>query len=116
MTMRQPRSAGPAAYGRPAETDCTIAIQALCRGPLDTSVMAVTGAAARKGREHIAVRVGRVLIYLEDRAALDSFTRALHQAGDLADATFGPPADAFTETETHARRRFERTGDVSQLG
>jgi hypothetical protein len=78
--------------------------------------MAVTGAAAREGRAHIAMRVGRVLIYLEDRAALDSFARAFHQAEDLAEATFGPPADAFTETENYARRRFERTGDVSQLG
>jgi hypothetical protein len=55
---------------------CTIAIQALCRGPFDWRVRGVTGAAARQGTAHIALRYARVLLYLEDRAALDALVAA----------------------------------------
>ena len=53
MTIKQPRIAGPQPSLRdlaPSDSDCTIAIQALCHGPLDTKVTAVSGAAARPGR------------------------------------------------------------------
>lgn len=70
----------------------------------------VAGAAARPGRENIAVRYGRVLIYLEDRAALISLMHCVAHAEQLADRAFGPPEDAFAEVEHNARRHFERTG------
>ena len=70
MTMKQPRFSGPDPFVREAAKKvraCTIAIQALCRRALDWRVQGVTGAAARKGQAHIALRYGRVLLYLEDR-------------------------------------------------
>ncbi|HSY15260.1 MAG TPA: hypothetical protein VK816_04670 [Jatrophihabitantaceae bacterium] len=93
-----------------------VSTQALCSGPIETSVFAVSGSAARPGeRAHVGVKFGRVLIYLEDRAALDSLARAVGQAVDLGAAIFSPPKDAFAEVEANARRRFERTGDIAAL-
>jgi len=43
---------------------------------------------------HIAVRVGRVLVYLEDRDALQAWTTAIGKAADLADTAFGPDLPA----------------------
>lgn len=112
MTMKEPRLAGRQPSLRELtsdESDCTIAIQALCHGPLDWRVHGVTGAAARPGREHIALRYGRVLLYLEDRAALVALTGAVQAAHDLCDRVFGEPEDAFTETERRSRRHFEHS-------
>ena len=111
MTMKQPRIPGP--YLRPGMQDkeppeCRIAIQALCHGPLDWRVQGVPGAAARQGRAHIALRYGRVLLYLEDRAALGSLVEAVQAAFDLRDKLFEPEEDAFTEAERRERRLFER--------
>jgi len=47
-----------------------------------------------RGYGHIAVRVGRVLLYLEDRDALQAWTTAIGKAADLADAAFGPDLPA----------------------
>jgi hypothetical protein len=110
MTMKQPRLAGRQPSLRELtsdEPDCTIAIQALCHGPLDWRVHGVTGAAARPGREHIALQYGRVLLYLEDRAALEALTGAVQAAHDLCDRVFGEPEDAFTQAERRSRRRLE---------
>ena len=96
--------------------DCTVSTQALCFGPIETSVFGVAGAAARPGsRAHVGVKFGRVLIYLEDRAALESLANAVAQAVEMASAVFGPADDAFTAVELNARRRFERTGDLAKL-
>jgi hypothetical protein len=38
----------------------------------DPNVRAVVDAASRTGRGYLAVRVGRVLLYLEDRVAVDA--------------------------------------------
>lgn len=117
MTMKEPRLVGPQVSARDLaaeERECTVAAQALCRGHLDTRVVGVTGAAARGGREHIALRIGRVLLYLEDRAALETLNAALDQANGLADRVFGPAEDAFTEAERGSRRYFERTGKLSK--
>ena len=43
-----------------------------------------------RGYGYIAVRVGRVLVYLEDRDALQAWTTAIGKAADLADLAFGP--------------------------
>jgi hypothetical protein len=73
-----------------------------------TKVRAVVEPAGRTGRGYIAVRVGRVLLYLEDRAALDALTGAVRAAGGHADAVYGEPQDAFSLTEARARRNFEK--------
>ena len=50
----------------------------------------VTGAAARQGAAHIALRYARVLLYLEDRAALDALVAAGEAAYELGEEVFGP--------------------------
>jgi hypothetical protein len=100
----------------PGHPSCTVSTQALCFGPIETSVFAVAGTSARPGeRAHVGLKFGRVLIYLEDRAAVDSLTRAVSQAVEMAGAVFGPTQDAFTEAEARARQRFERTGEAAAL-
>lgn len=61
------------------------------------------------------IKFGRLLIYLEDCAALERLARAVGQAVDLREAIFSPPRDAFAKAEIAARRRFERNGNVSSL-
>ena len=101
----------------PGQPSCVVSTQALCCGPLETSVFAVSGTAARPGEPaHVGLKFGRILIYLEDRAAVESLAAAVRQAVDLASAVFRPAEDAFTEAEAEARRRFERSGAVAQLG
>ena len=50
------------------------------------------GNAQATGRGHgvITIRVGRVLIFLEDREALLSWTRAIEKAKELDEGAFGP--------------------------
>jgi len=67
-----------------------VASQAIFAGPQDHRVCAMTPQASGRGYGHIAVRVGRVLVYLEDRDALQAWTTAIGKAADLADAAFGP--------------------------
>jgi hypothetical protein len=107
----------PAAVSMPpGHGSCEVSTQALCYGPIETSVFAVAGSAARPGgRAHVGIKFGRVLIYVEDRASLDALAGAVGQALQMANAVFGPAKDAFTEAEAAARRRYERTGDVAKL-
>jgi len=67
-----------------------VATQAIFAGPQDHRVCAMTPEATGCGYGHIAVRVGRVLVYLEDRQALEAWSTAIGKAADLADAAFGP--------------------------
>ncbi len=50
----------------------------------------MTAEATGRGHGHVCPRVGRVLIYLEDRDALRAWRSAIDQAVGLADAAFGP--------------------------
>jgi hypothetical protein len=100
MTKQKPRFAAPHPWLRAAmkpDRACTIAIQALCRGPFDWRVQGVTGAAARQGQAHIALRYGRVLLYLEDRAALDALVDAVEAAYELREEIFGPDANGYLD-------------------
>jgi hypothetical protein len=92
---------------------CRVAAQAVCRGKLDSKVQAVAAPAALNGTAHLAVRVGRTLIYVEDWDALDSFTDAWQRAVELAGKVFPPRHDAFYDAEQRARRRFEKGERVS---
>ncbi len=87
------------AVPRPGKRDddysCRVAAQAVMEGTQDFRVQAVT-ALAGPGQGQIAVRIGRLLVYVNDREALNSFLNAWQQAADLADKAFGvvlpPPA------------------------
>jgi len=73
---------------------CRVAVQAVLEGMQEVRVQAVTPLAG-PGHGQIAVRVGRVLMYINDREALDSFLDAWQQAAVLVDKAFGvvlPPA------------------------
>ncbi len=71
-----------------------VATQAVFAGPQDHRVSAVTAEASGRGYGHLAVRVGRILVYLEDRDALQAWTTAIGKAAGLADAAFGPDLPA----------------------
>lgn len=74
--------------GRPYR--CELATQAVMAGNQDIRVLAANGRDNGLGHGHIAVRVGRLLVYVHDREALEAFTDAWAKAADLADAAFGP--------------------------
>ena len=74
---------------RPAPR-CQIATQAVMAGPQDYRVTAANAQNTGRGHGLITIRVGRVLVYLEDREALASWQRALRRATELEDAAFGP--------------------------
>jgi hypothetical protein len=112
MTMQQLRFSGPHPIVREAvkkDRTCTVATQALCRGELDWRVQGVTGAAARKGKAHIALRYGRVLLYLEDMAALDALVDAVEAVYDLREEVFGAHHDLPAAARA-GRSSFERDG------
>ncbi len=90
---------------------CAVATQARFAGPQDMSVLGVAPGASADGTAHLAIRVGRILLYIEDRGALATWTEAWRRALDLADGVFGAVDDAFTEAERVERRRFERSAD-----
>jgi hypothetical protein len=74
---------------------CRVAAQAVTEGTQDVRVQALTPLAG-PGHGQIAVRVGRLLVYVDDREALNSFLDAWREASELADKAFGvvlpPPA------------------------
>lgn len=74
---------------------CRVAVQAVLEGMQEVRVQAATPLAG-PGHGQIAVRVGRLLMYINDREALDSLLDAWQQAAGLADKAFGvelpPPA------------------------
>ena len=95
---------------------CRVATQAVCGGKLDSRVQAVAAPAARNGTAHIVVRVDRILIYVEDWDALDSFTDAWQRAVELAEKVFPPRRDAFYYAEQRARQRHREGTTRPPLG
>ncbi len=71
--MSTPRrlTAVPGRGKRDDDYSCRVAAQAVMEGTQDTRVQALTPLAG-PGHGQIAVRVGRVLVYVNDREALDS--------------------------------------------
>jgi hypothetical protein len=90
--------------------DCQIAVQARLAGDQPVRVQGVTAVASCTGKEHLSVMIGRVLLYLEDRAALDALTDAIQRANALAAGVFGPVDDAFTRAEARERVLIAKTG------
>jgi len=75
-------------------------------------VQGVTGAAARKGQAHIALRYGRVLLYLEDQAALETLVDAVEAAYELREEVFGGPRSNRIRARV-GHSSFERDGKPS---
>jgi hypothetical protein len=88
-------TAVPGPGKRDDDYGCRVAAQAVMQGTQDVRVQALTPPAG-PGHGQIAVRVGRVLVYVNDREALNSFLDAWREAAELADKAFGvvlpPPA------------------------
>ena len=81
---------GGSRYRIEPEPRMVFASQAIFAGPQDITVRAMTPQASGRGYGHLCLRVGRVLVYLEDRDALAAWHAALEQAEVLAGAAFGP--------------------------
>lgn len=73
-----------------ATNRCLLAVQAKVRGYQDLRVAAATSVATDTGHGVISVRVGQVLIYLEDRPAMYSWVAAIQRAIELQDGAYGP--------------------------
>jgi hypothetical protein len=84
-----------------------ISAQVIDSGTQQTSVLALTAYASPSQRPYIAVRVGRVLTYVNDYDALQSHWLAWQRARELAPNVFGPEPDAFAFAEEAGRRAFE---------
>ncbi|GAB3682929.1 hypothetical protein GCM10025868_47000 [Angustibacter aerolatus] len=73
-----------------------------------TQVAAVRGitaaAAAATGQTHISVRLGDVLLYVEDWAALDTLVDVAGRAQALASEVLGARTDQFLIDQARARR------------
>jgi hypothetical protein len=93
--------------------DCQVAVPARLAGDQPVRVQGVTAVASRTGREHLSVTVEQVLLYLEDRAALDALDAlvdAVRRAQALADRLFGPADDGFTRAQAPERAAIAKTG------
>lgn len=89
----------------PPEFLCSVIASARMRGPQMTAVRGIAAAvAAATGSTHISVRLGGVLLYLEDRAALDALTAVAARAEQLADEVFGARVDHVELERTRVRR------------
>ena len=72
------------------EPRCQLITQAVMAGPQDYRVAGANAQVTGRGHGVITMRVGRLLVYLEDRDALAAWHAALERAEVLADAAFGP--------------------------
>src|SRR4051794_27492203 len=78
------------AAGRAAlKYKCQVAAQANFAGTQDVRVQ-VANSIDGANRGVIAVRIGKVLVYVEDRDALASCLDAWREAAESADTAFGP--------------------------
>lgn len=90
MTSTRRLRTVPATIGRPTfDNRFEVASQVLAAGTQDSAVRVITPLSGPH-RGQIAVRVGRVLIYVANREALASFVDAWTEAAGLADQAFGP--------------------------
>ena len=69
---------------------CEPATQAVMAGMQDIRVAGQNAHATGRGHGLISIRVGQVLVYLEDREALNSWIAAIQRASELQDAAYGP--------------------------
>ncbi|GMA89407.1 hypothetical protein GCM10025868_46570 [Angustibacter aerolatus] len=81
------------------DRECAAAWDAGCRGAGITAA-----AAAATGQTHISVRLGDVLLYVEDWAALDTLVDVAGRAQALASEVLGARTDQFLIDQARARR------------
>ena len=67
----------------------TVVTQAMVGGAQETAARVLTPIGGSSGPQ-IAVRVGRIMVLVSDRQALESFVGAWHQAMTLVNEAFGP--------------------------
>ncbi len=99
----------------PGVAYCQVIAQARFAGLQELSVTAVAGAASAIHTPYVSLRVGRILLFIENREALVIWTEAVRRALDLADGVFGPIEDSFSEVEAAERKRFERSARAKTL-
>lgn len=88
-TRRQLRAVPPV-VGKPTfDNRFEVASQILAAGTQDYAVRVLTPLSGPH-QGQIGVRVGRLLVYVANREALESFTTAWAEAAALADQAFGP--------------------------
>jgi len=75
---------------RPPEQKCSIAATVSMAGRQEVQVRGVTAMASPRGFGHVAIRVGRVLLYVEDRDALEALQEAVRRAVEVAEPVFEP--------------------------
>jgi len=68
---------------------CLVAAQAILAGPQDVRVVAF-GWEQGWTTPYVSVRIGRVLLNIEDRDAFGALLEAVRQAEAAADQAFGP--------------------------
>lgn len=68
---------------------CDLITQAVLGGDLDFRVQAMSSVVG-PGPGTISIRLGRIVLVIEDRNALEVLTTACHQAEAMADRAFGP--------------------------
>ena len=73
----------------PEPAHFTVVTQAMVVGAQETAVRVLTPIGGSSGPQ-IAVRVGRIMVLVSDRQALESFVGAWHQAMTLVNEAFGP--------------------------
>ena len=66
-----------------------VASQVMAAGAQDIHVQVIVPLSG-PGKGQLGIRVGRLLVYVSNREALDSFLQAWAQAGALAEKAFGP--------------------------
>ncbi len=89
-SRRRHLQAVPGSLRQLPEPRCSLAVQAVMAGLQEVRVTGTTPQASGRGYGHLCLRVGRILIYLEDPDSLLAWQEALRQAEDLADAALGP--------------------------
>lgn len=75
---------------KPPKHRCSVAATVVLSGIQDIAVRGVTATASPRGYGHIAVRVGRILVYLEDRDSFNAMVEAMQRAEHVADQVFQP--------------------------
>lgn len=88
-----------------------VAAQAIVSGYQETDVRSYTQAASPTGKPYVVCRIGRILLYLEDRDAVETFVEAFDRARQHADAVFPSPyAEADARSDRRRMAHFERGG------
>lgn len=75
----------------------------------DTQLRGVAAGAGPQ-QEHLMIRIGRALLILEDRAALDQLAMIVDNAVDMADRVSGPADDEYAAAKATAAALARQRG------